>query len=103
MTRKEELIKCFSKSGKEKKSIAVKLIDEMIFLEKQLSDLRKLPMIKIHPQHPELIKPTPASKLYKEFLQQYNNTVKNLCSMLKQDESSEESPLRIYLEKLNRE
>lgn len=102
MNRRQELLECFKSINDDRKSIIINLIDEMIFLENQLFELKKLPMIKVHPKNPELVKPTPASKLYKEFLQQYNNTVKNICSMLHKTEEKEESPLRMYLKELNK-
>lgn len=103
MTRKQELLDCFKNVNDDKKTIIANLIDEVVFLENQLSELKKMPMVKVHPQHKELVKPTPASKLYKEFLQQYNNTIKNLSSMLRKDEQKEDSPLRRYLRKLQDE
>lgn len=101
-TRKQELLNCFKNVNDEKKTIIINLIDEVVFLESQLLELKKLPMVKVHPKNNELVKPTPASKLYKEFLQQYNNTIKNLSSMLRKDEEKEESPLRLYLNQLNK-
>lgn len=102
MKRKQDLLDCFQNVNDDKKTIIINLIDEVVFLESQLLELKKLPMVKVHPQHKELVKPTPASKLYKEFLQQYNNTIKNLSSMLRKDEQKEESPLRLYLKELNK-
>lgn len=100
--RKQDLLNCFKNVNDEKKTIIINLIDEVVFLESQLLELKKMPMIKVHPKNAELVKPTPASKLYKEFLQQYNNTIKNLTSMLRKDEEKEESPLRLYLNQLNK-
>lgn len=102
MNRKNELLNCFKNIDDDKKTIIINLIDEVVFLESQLLELKKLPMVKVHPKNPTLIKPTPASKLYKEFLQQYNNVIKNLSSMLHKDEEKEESPLRKYLKELNK-
>ncbi len=75
------------------------LVDEMVFLEEQLRDLRKLPMIKVNPKNPSMQKATPAQKMYKEFLQQYTNIVKTLSKGLSNDEV-EVSPLRKYFEEL---
>lgn len=99
MNRKEELLKIFE--DVDGKNIIIKLIDDLLFLESQLEQLRKLPMIKIHPDNPEIQKATPASKLYKEFLQQYNNTTKNLASFVRKTDSNEESPLELYIKSLN--
>lgn len=75
------------------------LIDEMVFLEVQLNELRKLPMIKVDPNNPARQKATVAQRQYKEFLQQYTNIVKTLSKGLNNDEV-EVSPLRKYFEEL---
>ena len=73
------------------------MIDDVVFLEGQLQDLRKLPFIRINPKDPAQQKPTPAAKQYKELLQQYNNCVKILTGILRKDAAEEESPLRAFL------
>lgn len=101
--RKEEILRCFENIDKNQYSLIIKLVDDMLFLENQLEDLRKLPLIKVHPQNPELMKQTSAGKLYKDFLQQYNNIVRTLCSILHKDEASgDESPLREYFKRLSK-
>lgn len=102
MNRKEELLKACEKLEESKKTIVIPLIDDVVFIEKQLSQLKKLPFIKIHPKNPELQKPTAAAKQYKELLQQYNNCIKILCSQFnKSGDEKGESPLRMYLRTLN--
>ena len=91
MDRREELLKVIDND-----SGLIKLVDDMIFLEDQLSDLRRLPFIKINPHDKTLQKATPAAKLYKELLQQYTNIVKILAKTY-DTESSEESPLRKWM------
>ena len=73
------------------------LIEEMVYLEKQLDELRELPKIKIHPQDKTRQKATPAAKLYKEYLQQYTNIVKLLLRATGADEKEEDSPLRKWM------
>ena len=96
LTRKNELLKIFSEI-EDTKDIIMPMIDDVVFLEEQLQDLRKLPFIKVHPEYPELQKPTPAAKMYKELLQQYNNCIKILTGILRKDAPEEESPLRAFL------
>ena len=96
MSRKDELLKIFSEI-EDTKDIIMPMIDDVVFLEEQLQDLRKLPFIKVHPEYPELQKPTPAAKMYKELLQQYNNCIKILTGILRKDAPEEESPLRAFL------
>lgn len=92
MNRKEELLKIIN--GNE---ALVPLVDEVLFLEGQLTELKKLPFIKYHPRDPTKQKATPAAKQYKEFLQQYTNCIKVISHATGQDEKDEESPLRKWV------
>lgn len=96
MDRKEELLKIFSEI-EDTKGIIRPMIDDVVFLEDQLQDLRKLPFIRINPDNPAQQKPTAAAKMYKELLQQYNNCVKILTGVLRRDAPEEDSPLREFL------
>lgn len=92
MARKEELLKLLNND-----ITYVPLITEMVYLEDQLDELRKLPKIKIHPSDPTKQKTTPAAKLYKEYLQQYTNIVRILMKATGINENEEESPLRRWM------
>lgn len=100
MTRKEEVLNAFKDIDENQKVLIIKLVDDMIFIEEQLESLRQYPLIKIHPKNPELQKTTSAGKLYKDYLQQYNNIVRSLCSSLHKEEGSEDSPLREYFKRI---
>lgn len=93
MPRKEELIEVV---GKENKAL-LPIVEDIVFLEKHLEYLRALPQIKVDPDNPNRQKPTPASKQYKEFLQQYINAVKLLLKETGTGESEEESPLKQWM------
>lgn len=95
-TRKEELLQVFDQMD-DQKGIIAPLIDDVVFLEDQLQDLRKLPFIRVNPSDPSQQKATPAAKQYKELLQQYNNCIKILTGILRKDAAEEESPLRAFL------
>lgn len=95
MNRKEELQNLINKNP----DIAViisPLIEKMLFLEPKMEELEQLPFIRVNPNHPYLQKPTPASKIYKELLQQYINVVKAVQSQLKSD-GDEISPLNEWV------
>lgn len=92
MTRKEELLKLLNND-----ITYVPLVNEMVYLEDQLDELRELPKIKVHPSDPTKQKTTPAAKLYKEYLQQYTNIVRILMKATGADETEEESPLRRWM------
>ena len=97
MDRKQELLNIFA-TAEDTKGIIIPMIDDVVFIEQQLQDLRKLPFIKVHPNFPEIQKPTAAAKQYKELLQQYNNCIKILIGIVRKDAPEEVSPLRAYLE-----
>lgn len=94
--RREELIVYCCKS-EEDKCVLVPLIDEAVFLENRLDELKKLPFIKVNPKNPMQQKSTPAQKQYKELLQQYTNIIKVLTRATGHDEADEESPLRKWV------
>lgn len=92
MTRKEELLSLI-----EETPALIPLVDEMVYLEERLVEMKKLPFIKIHPKDPSRQKATPAAKLYKELLQQYTNVVRIMIRATGIDDSEEESPLRAWV------
>ena len=99
MTRKEELLKIINKTGSQNDIKASQLIDEIVFIEEQLTELKKLPFIAVNPKNPMQQKATPASKQYKEMMQQYNNSLR-LLFRLSGDingETEDESPLRQWV------
>ena len=67
----------------DKKQIASTILDELVFIEENLAVLRTKPLIKFHPEYPELSKTTPAAKLYKELLGQKNNLIRTLNNTLR--------------------
>jgi hypothetical protein len=77
---------------------AEQLIDEVVFIEEQLVELKKLPFISVNPKNPMQQKVTPAAKQYKELLQQYNNSLRLLYRLSgDMGEVEEESPLREWV------
>lgn len=74
------------------------VIENITYLEAQMQELRRLPMIRINPNNPQQQKTTPAAKLLKEFIQQHANCVKLAISVLQKNAPEEVSPLRQWLE-----
>lgn len=98
MDRKTELTQIISKTGNDNEAKARQLIDEIVFIEEQLVELKKYPFISINPKNPAQQKATPASKQYKELLQQYNNSLRLLFRLSGElGETDEESPLRMWI------
>lgn len=96
--RKEQLLAIINKAGSQNDIKAAQLVEEIVFIEEQLVELKKLPFINIHPKNPMKQKATPASKQYKELLQQYNNSLRLLFRLSgDMGENEEESPLRKWV------
>lgn len=99
INRKESLLNLFKEI--DSKELITQSIDELLFLEEQLQELRQVPHLKYHPTNKNISKRTEAGKLYKDYLQQYNNLVKSLISVLqKNDTENDDSPLRIYFKQV---
>lgn len=97
MSREEELRKLVGDDVK-----GVKLVDDVLFLEARLEELRKMPFLRVHPKDPTRQKATPAAKMYKELLQQYTMCIRTLIKICGEDSASEDSPLRAWMrERLN--
>lgn len=96
MGRREELVKIVPAESLE---LVSSVLDDIIFLEGRLEELKKLPFIEVNPKNSMKQRATPAAKQYKEFLQQYINCVKMIESVIYRDkrlegDEVEESPLR---------
>jgi len=96
MNRRDELIAIIPEESLE---LVKSVIDDVVFLEGRLDELKKLPFIEINPKNPMKQRSTPASKLYKEFLQQYINCIKMIEYVIYKEkrlegDEAEVSPLR---------
>ena len=96
MTRKEEILKYIKENRPNEFDLLSPLVDDVVFLEERLENLRKLPLLEVHPSDNSRQRSTPSSKLYKELLQQYNNCLKLIAVKAGGDDSEEESPLRKF-------
>lgn len=74
------------------------LVDEMVFLEGRLDELKKLPFIKVHPQDPTKQKVTPAARQYRESVAQYSNIIRILMKASGLGVDVEDSPLRKWFD-----
>ena len=100
MERAEQLHEIFKGIDENKQKIVSPLIDEAVYLEQQMQELKKYPFIKFHPKNPDLQKVTAAGKQYREFLQTYTNIIDKLCRIYGKEEVEEDSPLRAFLKGL---
>lgn len=96
MSRRDELLALIPTDSVQ---LVSEVVDQLVFLEGRIDELRKLPFIQIDPKNPMRQRNTPAAKMYKEFLQQYLNAIKLLEYVIYkdkrgEDDSEAESPLR---------
>lgn len=97
MSRKEELLELV---GEENKALLLPYVEEVVFIEEQLKELKKGGFVKTHPSNPTIKKrDKDAMRQYKEFFQQYTNAIKTINSIIGADESEGESPLRQWANK----
>ena len=95
MSRRDELLKYLG--GKENRAMIEPMVDEVVFLEQRLTELRKLPFLRVHPHNPEIQKATPASRMYVSLMAQYNANIRTLARLSGKIEVEEESPLRSWV------
>ena len=98
MTRREELDEIFKNVEENQRQLVSRLLDEVVFLEERMSELKKLPFVSVNPKNAAQQRMTPAAKLYKECTQSYMNAIRILCSLLHKIESSAQDDLLRLLE-----
>lgn len=103
MTRLEKLQKIFENIDEDKREVIEPLLEDVVFLESRLDELRKLPMIRVHHDNPERQEITPAGKQYKEYMQSYINALKVLQTTLYRNGETGESPLMKALSSFEKE
>lgn len=92
MTRKKVLFDIFKDIPDTEKGLISPLLDEVVFLEKYLMKLRKLPFIDSDN------KKTDAAKLYKELSANYANVIRILLNTLRKVNSEAQNDLLRRLE-----
>lgn len=101
MARKDELLVIFKALDGNVLKIAEPMIDDLVFIEEQLKELRTKPFIKYDPNDMSRQRLTPAGKLYKDLLAQEKDIVRILFTQLnKTGSEKDDSPLRAYLKGL---
>ena len=102
MDRKESLYKIIDGLGENVQLLGYSLVDEFLYLEKKLLELRELPFIKVHPDDPTKQKELPARKLYVPLLQQYHLHLKTLLKLVGVDAGEDDlGEFKKYLTMLN--
>lgn len=97
MRNAEQLREYLKNADEGQRELVDKLIDEVIFLEKRLDEVKELPFLKVHPKNPMIQQQTEAARLYKSLLQQYNNSIKTLAVVYNRAAGGEEHPFTAWL------
>lgn len=69
MATKEELQAFFKNVDEDKRQFAFDTIDEYIFFEKKIEELKKYPLIEVSKKNPAMQRVTAAGKLIKDYSQ----------------------------------
>lgn len=103
MERKTELLILFKDVDENQKKLVERLIDEVVHIENELTMLKALPPIRVHPKDPSKQEMTPAGKLYKDMAAQYMNAIRILSSILRGAAGDEYDPVAEFLERMKSE
>lgn len=95
--RTAEILGVIKENNEAELKILEPLVNDIVFLEEKLDDLKQYPFININKNNPVQQKTTPAGKQYKELLQQYINCIKVIIALAGDQNISEDSPLRKWL------
>lgn len=98
MERREELENIFKDIGENEKKLINPLIEQVLFIEKQMTYLKTLPFIRVNPKDNSIQETTKAAKQYKDLSQAYMNAIRILASLLNKQDNSAENELLKRLE-----
>lgn len=84
----EELKSYFELVGEDKRALANDCIDEYIYFQEKIKELKKLPLIRVSAKNPAKQEITPAAKLIKEYMQTLDNKRRMLLMILYRVENS---------------
>lgn len=98
MNRRQQLDKIFEFVDESEKILVDNLLDEVVYLEERMTELRKCDFLRINPDNPQQQKTTAAAKQYKECSQSYMNAIRILINVLRKVESNAADDLMKRLE-----
>lgn len=97
LERKDELNELFKDIDIKQRKLVDRLLDEVIYIENTLSDLKKLPFIRVHPKDNSIQKITSAGKQYKDLTATYMNAIRILCSLLSKSQTNDYDPVEEFM------
>ncbi|WP_302826615.1 hypothetical protein [Anaerofustis stercorihominis] len=98
--RKTTLLKTIKTLKEENQPYMSSLLDEFLFLESELENLKKYPMFEVKQGDDFKQRTTPAGKRYLEVLQQYHNISKTIFSQFNKIEFVEDTAINEFYELL---
>ena len=99
--RRKELEEIFLDVDETERKLVQPLLDEVVYLEERMKELKTMPFIVTHPNNPNLQKSTPAAKQYKECSQSYMNAIRILAGILRKVEATAQDELLKRLEEFS--
>lgn len=91
----------FKDLDENQKTLVAQLIDEVVYIEKQLEMLRSLPFIRVHHKDSSKQEMTSAGKLYKDLNAQYMNAIRILSSLLRNVSADDFDPVADFMQKMS--
>ena len=96
--RKQFYLNIFDSADESERKLVDRMIDEVVYLEEEMAELKQLPFVAVNPKNPAMQRVTPAAKVYKDCLSQYNNSIRILLNVLRKVETSAQDELMKRLE-----
>lgn len=91
--RREEYAEIFAGVNEQERRLVDRLIDEVVFLEARMDEVRGLPFVSVNPKNNSQQRTTAAAKVYKECNQSYMNAIRILAGILRKEDTSAEDTL----------
>lgn len=96
-----ELKEILAKIPNDKKAIAARLADELVFMQETLADLKQQVKDTGTLEHfqqgkQDFMRESPALRSYNNTLKQYNSTFKQLCDLLPKEETTRSTGNPLY-------
>lgn len=91
--RRDEFAEIFAGVNEQERRLVDRLIDEVVFLEARMDEVRGLPFVSVNPKNKSQQRTTAAAKVYKECTQSYMNAIRILAGILRKEDTSAEDTL----------
>lgn len=91
--RRDEFAEIFAGVNEQERRLVDRLIDEVVFLEARMDEVRGLPFVSVNPKNKSQQRMTAAAKVYKECTQSYMNAIRILAVILRKEDKSAEDTL----------